>query len=101
VPKTVGVNGGSPTLAGVRPLLGPSWLIEGEDSGRYEKVLAEVGAAARPIDFIDWVLVKDIVDLTWEIQRARLQRERLMRTEQLSSLQTVIFSILYPRTIFT
>ena len=40
--------------------------------------------------------MKDIVDLNWEIQRARLQRERLMRTERASSLRTVIFSILYP-----
>src|SRR5271157_3720885 len=95
-PKTVGVNVGPPTLASVRPLLGPSWIIGGEDPERYEKVLAEVGAAVQPIDFVDWLLVKDIVDLTWEIQRAHLQRERLMRTERLSSLKTVIFSILYP-----
>src|SRR5277367_3393981 len=95
VTKTVGVNLGCPTLASVRPLLGSSWIIEGEDPERYEKVLAEVGDAAQPIDFIDWLLVKDIVDLTWEIQRARLQRERVIRTERLSSLKTVIFSILY------
>ena len=94
--QTVGVNTGCPTLASVRPLLGPSWIIEGEDPERYEKVLAEVGAAVRPIDFIDWLLVKDVVDLTWEIQRARLQRERLMRTERLSSLKTILFSVLYP-----
>src|SRR5271156_3651303 len=92
--QTVGVNVGCPTLASVRELLGPSWIFEGEEPERYEKVLAEVGAAAQPIDFIDWLLVKDIVDLTWEIQRSHLQRERLMRTERLSSLQTVIFSIL-------
>jgi hypothetical protein len=95
VPKN-GVSVGSPTLASVRPLLGPSWIIEGEDPDRYEKVLAEVGAAAQPIDAIDWVLVKDIVDLTWEIQRARLQRERLVRTERLSSLKAVLFPVLYP-----
>jgi hypothetical protein len=76
-------------------LLGPNWIIEGEDPERYEKVLAEVGAAAQPIDFIDWLLVKDIGDLTWEIQRSHLQCERLMRTARLFSLQTVIFSILY------
>jgi hypothetical protein len=88
--QTVGVNVGCPTLASVRELLGPSWIIESEDPERYEKVLAEVGAAVQPIDFIDWLLVKDIVDLTWEIQRARLQRQRLMRTAQVSSLRTVI-----------
>jgi hypothetical protein len=36
--QTAGVNVGSPTLARVRPLLGPSWLIEGEDPERYEKI---------------------------------------------------------------
>jgi hypothetical protein len=96
VPDTVGTNVGSPTLASVRPLLGPSWIIGGEDPERYEKVLAEVGAAAQPIDFVDWLLAKDIVDLTWEIQRARLQRERLMQTERLASLKTILFSVLYP-----
>ena len=61
--QAVGMNTGCPTLASVRKLLGPSWIIEGEDPERYEKVLAEVGVAAQPIDFIDWLLVKDIVDL--------------------------------------
>ena len=46
VAKTAIVNRGTPTLSSVRPLLGPSWIIEGEDPERYEKVLAEVGAAA-------------------------------------------------------
>jgi hypothetical protein len=73
--QTVGENAGSSTLASVRPLLGPSWIIKGEDPERYEKVLAEVGAAAQPIDFIDWLLVKDIVDLTWEIQRTHPARK--------------------------
>ena len=67
--RPLGVNVGSLTFESVRPLLGPRWTIEGEDSERYEKILKEVGAAAQPIDFIDWLLVKDIVDLTWEIQR--------------------------------
>jgi hypothetical protein len=95
--QPVGADGGSPTLASIRKLLGPSWIIAGEDPEQYEKVLAGVGAAAQPIDFIDWLLVKDIVDLTWEIQRTHLQRERLMRTQRLASLQTVIFSILYSK----
>jgi hypothetical protein len=81
VQKTARLNVGSLNLASVRPLLGP-WTIEGEDSERYEKLLKEVGVAAQPIDFIDWLLVKDFVDLTWEIQRGRRKREELMRTER-------------------
>ena len=51
----------------VRALLGPSWIIEGEDPELYEELLAGVGAAVQPKDFIDWLLLKDIVALTWEI----------------------------------
>ncbi len=35
----------SKTLASVRPLLGPNWIIEGEDPERYEKIL---GRSAPP-----------------------------------------------------
>jgi len=59
VAKAVGVNGGSPTLASVRPLLGTSWIIGGEDPERYEKVLAEVGAAVQPIDLAQFDLGVD------------------------------------------
>lgn len=54
----------------VRALLGPSWLIEGEDPRLYEELLARVGAAIQPTDLIDWLLLKDVVALTWEIQRS-------------------------------
>ena len=39
VQKTARVDVGSLTLESVRPLLGPRWTIEGEDSERYEKIL--------------------------------------------------------------
>ena len=63
----------------VRALLGPSWIIEGEDPERYEELLAAVGAAVQPKDLIDWLLLKDVVALTWEIQLTRRQRDSLMR----------------------
>jgi len=63
----------------VRPLLGPSWLIDGEDPKLYEELLGRVGAAVQPTDIIDWLLLKDVVALTWEIQRSRRQRDTLVR----------------------
>jgi hypothetical protein len=38
----------------VRALLGPSWIIEGEDTELYEALLARVGTAVEPADIIDW-----------------------------------------------
>jgi hypothetical protein len=64
-PKQVAVAVSKPVVpAHVRALLGPSWLIEGEDAALYEDLLAQVGAAVQPMDMIDWLLVKDVVALT-------------------------------------
>jgi len=72
--------------AHIRPLLGPSWLIEGEDPQIYEELLARVGAAVDPLDVIDWLLVKDVVALTWQIQRTRRHCDALMRGARRASM---------------
>ena len=79
----------------VRALLGPSWIIEGEDPERYEELLAAVGAAVQPKDLIDWLLVNDIVALTWEIQRTRWQRDSLMRTALKTAMEIKLGWVLH------
>jgi hypothetical protein len=64
----------------VRDLLGPSFVTEDEDPQLYEDLLAEVGAAVRALDIMDWFVVQDIVNIVWETRRARLARASLMRT---------------------
>lgn len=78
----------------VRPLLGPGWIIEGEDPELYEGLLAQVGAAVQPRDLIDWLLLKDVVALTWEIQRTRRQRASLMRTARHDAMQSILTKLL-------
>jgi hypothetical protein len=74
----------------VRALLGPSWLIEGEDPKLYEELLGRVAAAVQPIDMIDWLLLNDIVALTWEIQRSRRHRETIVRMGRLTAMAQVL-----------
>ena len=74
--------------------MGPSWIIEGEDPERYEELLARVGEAVQPKDLIDWLLVNDIVALTWEIQRTRWQRDSLMRMARHAAMKTILSSLL-------
>jgi hypothetical protein len=74
----------------VRPLLGPSWLIEGEDPKLYEELLGRVGAAVQPADIIDWLLLKDVVALTWEIQRSRRHRETIVRMGRLEAMRLIL-----------
>jgi hypothetical protein len=78
----------------VRELLGPSWIIEGEDPELYEELLAGVGAAVQPKDLVDWLLLKDIVALTWEIQRTRRYRDSLMRLNRKSAMASLLSSVL-------
>ncbi len=74
----------------VRALLGPSWLIEGEDPKLYDELLGRVGAAVQPTDIIDWLLLKDIVAITWEIQRSRRQRETVVRMGRLKAIEQIL-----------
>lgn len=74
----------------VRALLGPSWLIEGEDPKLYEELLGRVGAAVQPKDIIDWLLLKDAVALTWEIQRSRRTRESLVRLGRRKAMEHIL-----------
>jgi hypothetical protein len=78
----------------VRALLGPSWIIEGEDPELYEVLLARVGAAVQPADVIDWLLVMDVVALTWEIHRSRRHRDALVRIARRKAMGKILELIL-------
>jgi hypothetical protein len=55
-----------------------------------EELLARVADAVGPADFIDWLLVKDVVAHTWEIQRSRQHRETVIRMGRLKALQQIL-----------
>ena len=54
-----------------RDLLGPAPITELEDADLYERVLTQMATAVGPQDFVEWIWVKDIVDLAWDAARAR------------------------------
>jgi hypothetical protein len=103
-PSNVGIAGlaearlpsdqGSTLPKALRPLLGPSWIMEGEDPNLYEELLGRVGAAVQPVDIIDWLLVKDVVALTWQIHRSRRLRQSIMRSARRAAMQRLLSSIL-------
>ena len=89
------LTGASPqSLGDVRELLGPAWTIEGEDPERYEQLLVRVAEAVGPIDFIDWLLVKDVVALTLDIQRSRRQSETVIRIGRLEALKQILNQVI-------
>jgi hypothetical protein len=80
--------------AHIRPLLGPGWLLEGEDPELFEELLAQVAAAIQPRDISDWILVKDFVALTWEIHRSRRVRERMLRLGRREGMERILAQLM-------
>jgi hypothetical protein len=50
---------------------GPPPLIPGEDAKDYQQLLAAVTDEIKPVDFMETIWTRDIVDLQWDIIRFR------------------------------
>jgi hypothetical protein len=57
--------------AEIRDMLGKPPLLATEDPNQYDALLTELAREVRPSDFTEWLWVKDIADLTWDIIRYR------------------------------
>jgi hypothetical protein len=65
----------------------PPLLLEGEDAGAYDQLLARFCAAVKPVDVIDEMLTADIVALEWEVLRWRRLKRTLMQEAALKALE--------------
>lgn len=88
-----------PVPGNIRSLLGPAWILEGENAELYEALLARIGAEMQPIDLIEWLLLKDVVALTWDIQRSRHHRNSIMRLARRQAMERVLSHILRERSV--
>lgn len=62
------------------PLFGPMPLLPGEDHDAYSRLLSTIAAAVEPTDAIDWMYLKDVVDLAWEITRLHRWKVEIIKT---------------------
>jgi hypothetical protein len=56
----------------IAELLGPRPLLSGESVERYDAMFARFTVEFEPDGIIEWILLRDVHDLTWEIQRVRV-----------------------------
>ena len=86
-----------PENAALAPVLGsaPQPLLPGESGDAYLALAAQVIASARPKDGIEEILVRDIIDQTWEIQRLRRAKAGLVKLSWTDGLKQVLFDIGY------
>jgi hypothetical protein len=71
-------------------LLGPLPLLEGEDRVAYLGLLEEVRRQVAPNDVIEQIYVRDIVDLTWELMRARRLKVGLLHKGQVAAIKRLL-----------
>jgi hypothetical protein len=90
----------TPTLKGpklcaeVRALIGKPPILSSEDPDAYETMLVNMAAAAMPRDAIEWLLIVDCVNLTWEIRRIRLARSGITDVTRKEALKSILESTL-------
>jgi hypothetical protein len=68
----------------------PSPLIPGEDAQAYEAFLAQVTTSVKPADATEELWVRDIVDLTWELQRWRRMKASLLAAAKKGALERLL-----------
>ena len=76
----------------VASFFGPPPLVDGEDVEAYDDLLIQVSSAVKPVDTIEDIWVRDVVDHTWEILRWRRAKISLVK----STMQTDLKLLLSP-----
>jgi hypothetical protein len=74
-------------------IFGPAPILPEEDSAAYNALLECVVAAVKPIGMIEEILVRDVVDLTWEIFRWRRTRTDLVTQATAAALRAKLSRI--------
>jgi hypothetical protein len=69
--------------------LGDPPLLSTEDPKVYADLLSQVARAARPRHMLEWIWVRDFVDLTWEAQRLRRYKVMLIERERQNRITAI------------
>jgi hypothetical protein len=73
-------------------------LILGEDEAAYDALMSTFTGALKPTDIIEELLVKDIVDLTWNIERFERLKDSLLLVASKRVLTRVLQNAKCPET---
>jgi hypothetical protein len=70
--------------------LGPGALLVNEDRASYDQLLASVSDHLAPRDVIEEMLVRDVVDLSWEARRLRILKASLLNASEVKGLRLIL-----------
>jgi hypothetical protein len=73
--------------------IAPAPLLPGEKQADYAEVAMRIVRAAQPRDAIEEFLVRDVIDLTWEILRLRRAKAGMLRASMGVGVQNLLASV--------
>lgn len=76
--------------------IAPAPLLPGENQAEYDGIASRIANASRPKDAIEELLVRDVIDLTWEIVRLRRIKAGIIRASTSAGVDTVLGRVGYP-----
>jgi hypothetical protein len=76
--------------------IAPAPLLPGEKQADYAEVALRIVRAAQPRDAIEEFLVRDVVDLTWEILRLRRVKAGIIRASAGDGVRLVLAGVGHP-----
>src|SRR5262249_47895166 len=65
-------------------------LLPGESLEHYQRLRQAIFEDLAPRSAIEWLLVIDVVELSWEIQRYRLLRHKLLETYRQKAIEAAL-----------
>ncbi|WP_375780247.1 hypothetical protein ACE103_16260 [Bradyrhizobium sp. ma5] len=68
----------------------PPLLLPGERLDHYHALRAAIFADLAPRSAVEWLLAIDVVELSWEIQRYRVLRHRLLTTYRQNAIEAAL-----------
>ncbi|MCK1735101.1 hypothetical protein IVA79_14245 [Bradyrhizobium sp. 138] len=68
----------------------PPQLLPGENIGHYHAIQATIFRDIAPQSAIEWLLAIDIAELSWEMQRYRVLRHRLLITYRQKAIEMTL-----------
>ena len=81
----------------VREILADPPLMRGEDAAAYERLVGQLGAESGAATAVDWLLVKDVADLTWQIARLRRWVSAYTASGERAGLANAVFPLIVRR----
>ena len=88
LPKSKNLN---PTeISHLSELLGPAPLLPGESEADYEALKMRIMAAVKPADAIEYLYVRDVIDLHWDLLRFRRLKSHLLSSSAPSGLAALM-----------